>query len=1176
MKLRQNTFLTISYGNFVVDPLPVLLNTARMDSPSFFSKTSSLFPEQEGPGVPEQEGPGVPEQEGPGVPEQEGPGVPEQGGPVVPEQGGPRVLEQGGPGVPEQLSPGVPEQGAPRVPEQRGPRVPEQGGPRVSEQGGPRVSEQGGPGVPEQGGPRVPEQGGPRVPEQGGPRVPEQGGPRVPEQGGPRVPELSRVLVNSKAEPLLLQTRRHTRLQRQMLRNASSGLTFSQDVVRDRGPSSLPYSQRDTRGLFDPAGLLGPPARTKQRGALRMDPPRHMPCHLWTEDRAKRRDPDSEGGPRGVPLVSEQCREKEKDKEKGNEQPAVFLTEADSPPRGHVSARKVASLGASNKDGVRGQWDELLLGQISKTTAPGGHKARGQSLLQSSSSTTDQLPEDPMNTEDFHSCRELPPDSGIKTVQKAVPETPLPLYYRAPGFSRAQTQPNEPGGINLTADTLRVKHLQPLPPPRLQDSLNPRAGAHVYSTENPFEQELYSGISSQVHQRDERRRDWIIMENTSEYRKNLQEQFPCAPEQWNKAGGARQTTPKHTVLLRPVKGGRRWLALPSPADFSETGLRPPNPSWPDTRPVHPRTPHRPLQELTAWRYTVDEWRKAWKHMTRWQDVTVEGLKKDLTDMHCHVRVIAIATCASGAVNRPSPELNPSKEALNGCAQAMTTDVQPVPEELQPLLRSALTDPSDRVRFAAALCQYAIGSGSTMAREILQGALSDCALGRDADSWAAAQCLALDGEGSAVVVQRLISQLFDTDVEGDKEQATALLVSLSNTTTVVRSLLVEKLNSRNWRERTLSCHTLARLKSSFNKDLANKLTFLMWNDWHSKVRQAAAQTLGRMGLGKEVHDELRLKLCEDSPCWRVVALSLLAQLGIMTAKLLPAFLSCFNNEFVAVRQQACLTAAMMRIPDELVFNQLLRVMQNEPVKEIKASAIHALGQTSHVTPALREMLLWALHHEEEPVVRFAAGDAIIALRLTGSDLQDLLLDRLSLEPHLLVRRKVAEIQAKLGFSQEGGKNLVHKVKQQVHKLCSKRIITQKVLRLEELEDTLVQKALRIDLRTQPGLSDDPRDIARLLGECFPAHRAPNSAPLQPESELALYDTESQSLSDSFRSSGTATPRTPALLTHDTEDEAKPQRPITRGHAKSVRACGQSHHQPLNGSAVSLSHGQEQVI
>lgn len=40
-------------------------------------------------------------------------------------------------------------------------------------------------------------------------------------------------------------------------------------------------------------------------------------------------------------------------------------------------------------------------------------------------------------------------------------------------------------------------------------------------------------------------------------------------------------------------------------------------------------------------------------------MTIEGLKKDLTDLHCQVRVAAIATCASGAVNRP--EVGPDSD-----------------------------------------------------------------------------------------------------------------------------------------------------------------------------------------------------------------------------------------------------------------------------------------------------------------------------------------------------------------------------------------------------------------------------------------------------------------------------------------------------------------------------------
>lgn len=31
---------------------------------------------------------------------------------------------------------------------------------------------------------------------------------------------------------------------------------------------------------------------------------------------------------------------------------------------------------------------------------------------------------------------------------------------------------------------------------------------------------------------------------------------------------------------------------------------------------------------------------------------------------------------------------------------------------------------------------------------------------------------------------------------------------------------------------------------------------MWNDWSALVRQAAAQALGKLGLGSDIHNELR--------------------------------------------------------------------------------------------------------------------------------------------------------------------------------------------------------------------------------------------------------------------------------------------------------------------------------
>ena len=59
---------------------------------------------------------------------------------------------------------------------------------------------------------------------------------------------------------------------------------------------------------------------------------------------------------------------------------------------------------------------------------------------------------------------------------------------------------------------------------------------------------------------------------------------------------------------------------------------------------------------------------------------------------------------------------------------------------------------------------------------------------------------------------------------------------------------------------------------------HKLTYLMWNDFHADVRKAAAQTLGRTGHGKDVHDELVVKIQSDCERTRVEAVSKVGYLG----------------------------------------------------------------------------------------------------------------------------------------------------------------------------------------------------------------------------------------------------------------------------------------------------------
>ena len=59
---------------------------------------------------------------------------------------------------------------------------------------------------------------------------------------------------------------------------------------------------------------------------------------------------------------------------------------------------------------------------------------------------------------------------------------------------------------------------------------------------------------------------------------------------------------------------------------------------------------------------------------------------------------------------------------------------------------------------------------------------------------------------------------------------------------------------------------------------HKLTYLMWNDWHNEVRKAAAHTLGKVGHGKEVHDELRDKIVNGNERVRMDAVSKVGHLG----------------------------------------------------------------------------------------------------------------------------------------------------------------------------------------------------------------------------------------------------------------------------------------------------------
>lgn len=63
-----------------------------------------------------------------------------------------------------------------------------------------------------------------------------------------------------------------------------------------------------------------------------------------------------------------------------------------------------------------------------------------------------------------------------------------------------------------------------------------------------------------------------------------------------------------------------------------------------------------------------------------------------------------------------------------------------------------------------------------------------------------------------------------------------------------------------------------------QDITQKLSELMWYDWHVEVRKAASQCLGKTSHGRDVHDDIRDRIMNGSERTKMEAINKLGQLG----------------------------------------------------------------------------------------------------------------------------------------------------------------------------------------------------------------------------------------------------------------------------------------------------------
>ncbi|XP_036887151.1 HEAT repeat-containing protein 4 isoform X2 [Sturnira hondurensis] len=894
-------------------------------------------------------------------------------------------------------------------------------------------------------------------------------------------------------------------LKNQYLKKAAANLTFSQEVVWQRGLPSVPYSQYSFDHLYNTDHIIQPPHIRKARPekpvsfkSLDSSGPSARVTSQAAKTKSsnnlkkklKKSKPASPDPETSCPVIHP-CRDPER------------LSLLPSP---DVNLEEREAWLLPHEKEVRA-WEAIVLEKLNKRTArwienkrplrPGVSPNKWQSFLRQQydwSHIRDEL----TSTSDLELLKQLEEEETadfegrstiLPTQEREESELLLSVYFRLPNYLPQLPKVETTSGHNKTAEDIDGKRGIWQPPDQSYfRQVNPRAGKFAYSTDNTFEQDIYFDKVQVVHQIGARR-DQIFLENLNRYNKQLLKVFPESPERWT-------SQPVPEAPCRPVKGALCWTALPTPV---KDLLPPVGEEDMSIKTRKLKTKAESPEEDGAWKLAVlqrmlREWKTAWALVIEWRRKTVEGLLRSLVDRNNNTRIQAIATCATAALERPRTAISQGDPDKEETVKAPL--IQDLPEVLKSALEAALCDKNVNVQMAAAICQYAMESHNPLAQDIMQTALLK---GNSVDSWAAAQCLALEGAATYPVIKRILHQLFNKKNEDTEHQAYMLLSHLSGKSTLIHTILAVELNSRQWKDRIMACRALSRISGTVCLDIKHKLIQLMWNDWNKEVRQAAAKALGRMSLGKEVHDIIRVKLCQGNSQERVEALSLIGGLKLMTAKLLPSFLNCFSDDFMAVRRAACLAAGALQIRNTMVLRCLLNLIQKDPYWKIKAFAIRALGQIGQVSPQLTDLLLWAVHYDSSPGVRLEACRSILALKLQGDRVRDTFLDVLLLENHDAVLKEVHQAMKILNLENEGNGELFQEIKNRIQTLNQKDLLTQKIFKIETVIKKVKAEAKHIYL--QPKEGQKPLKLHTFLQETF------RDEVVVPRRPSEFYDIES---------------------------------------------------------------------
>lgn len=305
-------------------------------------------------------------------------------------------------------------------------------------------------------------------------------------------------------------------ISRSYLKKISNGLVFTEDVLQDRAPHTLPYNDGDLQGVFKSGGLfhskaatVGLVGRHDTRGVVK----RHALCHLK--------------GPRKL-----------KPLKRSKTTPATTDSEQ------HIPIPKIKLKPSStdvplSKDAGRHEWDEFVLACLSQSTANwiineqshGSDKERLKSFFEKRNQETE---EKTTSVELAGTTKEGKKQTSAKKKVKDITDKKsrqaLEIHY-TPSFT-----------------------------------LSPKVGSKKLETDNIFQQELLGGAQP-LPSKKASESSFIVLDTTDKlkFQKQLQQNFPQGSGVWYTSKGpsgkvkAKQS-PKNPKKV--VKGLQRWKELP--------------------------------------------------------------------------------------------------------------------------------------------------------------------------------------------------------------------------------------------------------------------------------------------------------------------------------------------------------------------------------------------------------------------------------------------------------------------------------------------------------------------------------------------------------------------------------------------------------------------------------------